>query len=382
MEVVDEYTFRVTLDSPTAYFLELTSFETLMPVHRATVEKHGLHWTQPANFVGNGPFVVSEWRPRASIIMTPNEKYWNRDFVRLTKIDAKPFDDLNTAFNEYLAGNMDWLPDVPQKRIDEVQMHPDYYAWPWLGSYFYRFNITKPPFDDRRVRLALNLAVNKESLCVDTLKSGEVAATGYVPAAVSEYVDYETLQGHEYDPVKAKALLAEAGYPGGEGFPDVELTYNTSERHKQVAEVITSMWRETLGINLKLRNMEWRVYLEKVDTMDYQTARAGWIGDYVDPNTFLDMFVTDGGNNNTGFANAEYDRLIAAAAREPDLSKRKVLLQKAEKILCVDELPIMPIFYYVKQGVLRPRLKGLQENIRALHPFQFMYMDGPPARGR
>ncbi len=381
-KVIDPLTFEVTLHSPTAYFLELTSFETLFPIHRGSFEKHGIQWTRPENFVCNGPFVLSEWRPRDAIVMVPNENYWNRNMVRLTKIVAKPFDDLNTAYNEYIAGKMDWLPDVPQKRIDEVMLDPDYYAWPWLGAYFYRFNTTKAPFDDLRVRQALNLSIDKQSLCLDTLKSGETPATVYVPRAVRDYVDYPTLEGPAYDPAKAKQLLADAGFPGGEGFPDIDLTFNTSERHKQIAEVLSSMWRENLGINVKLRNMEWKVYLEQVRSMDYQMARAGWIGDYVDPNTFLDMFVTDGGNNNTGFASAEYDALIKSASSEPDLAKRGQMLHEAEKILCLEHLPIMPIYDYVKQGVRRSRLQGLQENIRATHPFQWMYMDGPPAQGR
>jgi oligopeptide transport system substrate-binding protein len=379
MKALDDVTFEVTLGAPTPYFLDLTSFETLMPVHRATVEKHGLQWTRSENFVGNGPFTLSEWKPRDEIVMTQNEHYWNSGIVRLTKIRAKAMDDMNTAFNEYLAGSMDWLKAIPQKRIDEVQMHPDYYVWPYLGCYFFRFNITRAPFDDVRVRKAFNLAVDKQSLCVDTLKAGQIPATGYVPPGIHGYTG---VQGDDYDPAKAKQLLAEAGFPGGEGFPEVELVYNTSESHKQNCEVISSMWREVLGVNIKLRNMEWKIYLDDVDNLRYQVARAGWIGDYTDPNTFMDMFVTDGGNNNTGFANAEFDQLIRDAAIEQDPGKRAKLFQRGEQILCVEEMPILPLYFYVNQGMLRPRVKGLDENIRDLHPFQFIFMDGPPARTR
>lgn len=377
IQVVDEHTFVVTLESPTAYFLDLTSFETLMPVHRATVETHGDEWTSPGNIVTNGPFQLAAREPRIAIEMVPNEHYWNRGIVRLERIRALAMDDMNTAYNEYTQGSIDWLKAVPQKRIDEVQLNPDYYAWPYLGTYFFRYNITEPPFDDVRVRMALNLAVNKTSLCVDTLKAGQIPAQAYVPPGIH---GYENVEGLAYDPERAKELLAEAGYPNGEGFPDVELVYNTSESHKQVCEVITSMWNDTLGINAKLRNMEWQIYLETVDTMQYQVARAGWIGDYTDPNTFLDMFVTGGGNNNTGFSNAEYDAAIEAAARETDLEKRFEHFRRAEQILCVDELPILPIYYYVNQGLLRPRVRNLHGNIRDLHPFQVIYLDGPPAK--
>ena len=376
-EAVDAHTFRVTLAAPTPYFLDLTSFETLMPVHRATVEEHGIAWTQPRNFVGNGPFVVSEWKPRDEIVMTPNPHYWNAGIVRLRTIRAKALDDMNTAYNEYLAGKLDWMKAIPQKRIDEVQQHPDYYVWPYLGSYFYRFNVTRKPFDDVRVRKAFNAAVDKDSLCRNTLKAGQIPATGFVPPGIH---GYEGVTGHPYDPEGAKALLAEAGFPGGRGFPDVELLYNTSEAHQQVAEVISSMWREVLGINVKLRNMEWKVYLDDVDNLRYQIARAGWIGDYTDANTFMDMFVTDGGNNNTGWWDAQYDRHIAEAAQEQDPLARARLFAQAEEILCVDEMPILPIYYYVNQGLLRSRVKGLAENIRDLHPFQLIYIDGPAGK--
>ncbi len=378
-EATDDRTFVVTLAAPTPYFLDLTSFETLMPVHRASVEKHGSTWTRPENFVGNGPFTLAEWKPRDEIVMTPNPHYWNASIVRLTKIRAKAMDDMNTAYNEYLAGSLDWLKAIPQKRVDEVQLHPDYYVWPYLGCYFFRFNVTKEPFDDVRVRRAFNLAVNKESLCVETLKAGQIPATGYVPPGIHGYAG---IQGERYDPAKAKELLAAAGYPGGEGFPEVELVYNTSESHKQACEVISSMWREVLGVNVKLLNMEWKVYLDDVDNLRYQIARAGWIGDYTDPNTFMDMFVTGGGNNNTGWGSPEYDQLIRDAAVEQDAAARAQLFRRAEKILCVEDLPILPLYFYVNQGVLRPRVKGLAENIRDLHPFQYIYLDGPPATGK
>ncbi len=377
-KVLDPLTFEVTLAAATPYFLDLTSFETLMPVHRATVEEHGQAWTRVENFVGSGPFTVKEWKPRDEIVMVPNPHYWNGSLTRLKEIHAKALDDRNTSYNQYLAGTIDWMKFVPQKRIDEVQKHPDYYVWPYLGTYFYRFNVTKPPFDDVRVRKAFNLAVNKASLCVDTLKAGQIPATGHVPPGIH---GYDGVKGPDYDPQAAKALLAEAGFAGGEGFPDVELMYNTDEAHKQVAEVIASMWAENLGVNVKLRNMEWKVYLADQRNLDFQISRAGWIGDYTDPNTFMDMFVKGGGNNNTGWANAEHDRLIEAAAQEQDVAKRMAMFKQAETLLCIDEMPILPIYSYVNQGMLRSRVGGLEENIRDLHPFQFIFIDGPPATG-
>ena len=379
VEVVDGTTLRVRLRAPTPYFLEIVSFETLMPVHRATIEKWGAQWTHPEHFVGNGPFVLSAWKPRDAIEMTPNPHWWNHGMVRLKLIRARALDEVNTSLSEYLAGGVDWIREVPVMRVEEVQTHPDYYVSPYLGVYFFRFNVTRKPFDDVRVRKSFNLALNKQALCENTMKAGQIPATGAVPPGIHGYPEFE---GLPYDPARAKQLLAEAGYPGGADFPEVELLYNNSESHKRVCEVIGSMWREVLGVRVELRQREWQVYLEDQKNMNYQVARAGWIGDYADPNTFLDMWVTGRGNNETGWSNPKYDALIAAAARETDFEKRMKLFQDAERILCVEDLPILPIYYYVNQGMLRPRLRGWSENIRDLHPFQYMYLDGPSASGK
>jgi oligopeptide transport system substrate-binding protein len=204
-------------------------------------------------------------------------------------------------------------------------------------------------------------------------------ATGIVPPSMRGYPE---LKGLEYDPKRAKDLLAEAGFPDGKDFPEVELLFNNNESHKKVCEMITSMWREKLGVRIQLGQQEWQSYLQKQQNMDYQIARAGWIGDYADPNTFLDMFVTGRGNNETGWSNKEYDSLLDAATREQDPGKRMEMLQKAERILCVDDLPVIPIYYYVNQGFLRPRVKGFFENLRDQHPLQYMYIEGAPFQGK
>jgi len=372
----DPQTFVVKLRAPTPFFLELTAHETMMPTHRATLEKWGAEWTKPEHFVGNGPFVLAEWKPRAAVVMTPNPNWWNHGIVRLTKIVAKAVDEVDTALNEYLSGNVDWIRQVPARRVEEAQAHPDYFVAPYLGTYFFRINVKKKPFDDVRVRKAFDLAIDKKELCEKGLKAGQIPATGVVPPSMRGYPE---LKGLEYDPKKAKELLAEAGYPDGKGFPDVEILYNNNESHKRVCEMVTAMWREKLGIRVQLGQQEWQAYLQKQQNLDYQIARAGWIGDYADPNTFLDMFCKDRGNNETGWANDEYDRLLKQATTEQDPAKRMELLQKAERILCVDDLPIIPIYYYVNQGMLRPRVKGLYENLRDQHAFQYMYIEGPPA---
>jgi oligopeptide transport system substrate-binding protein len=272
--------------------------------------------------------------------------------------------------DKYLNGEIDWARSVPASRIDEAKQHPDYFVQPYLGTYFYGFNTTVPPFDNAKVRQAFTLAVNRERICRDVLKAGEIPATGYCPPGLH---GYEPVTSLRFDPLAASKLLALAGYPGGKGFPEVELLYNNSESHKMVAEAVADMWQNALGVTVKLRNKEWKVYLDDVQHLRFQVVRRGWIGDYGDPNTFLDMFVTGGGNNNTGWANSEFDARIQRAAAIADPAARMQVLREAEQML-LDEAPILPIYFYVNKGFISPTVGGWYPNIRDLHPFQYLYI--------
>lgn len=371
VEVVDDFTLRVTLERPCAYFLDLMAFETAMPVPVALIEQHGDRWVRPGTLVGNGPFKLKEWLPNQRIVMVKNEHYWDREFVKLEQIVALPLEDMDTAYKLFQQGQCDWLSDVPLGKLDEIQRLPEYYVSPYAGSYFYRFNVTKKPFDDVRVRKALSLCIDREQITRDLLRAGQIPATWFTPAMPG----YEPPKGLAFDREQARRLLAEAGYPGGKGFPQVELLYNTLESHKVIAENLVQQWRENLGITVSLRNSEWKVYLNDTQNMQYDIARAAWIADYLDPNTFLDMFVTDGGNNRTGWSNARYDALIAQAARELDPKKRMQVFQEAERILVEEELPIIPLYIYVNKGLLRETVRGWYENVRDAHPFQYIWME-------
>ena len=371
IEVVDDFTFKVTLTNPCAYFLHQAAFRTLCPVPMQLVESEGDAWSREGKLIGNGAFKLVEWRPNDKIVLVPNQYYWARKEVRLDRLIALPIEDMETAYKLYLQGDLDWMTAVPAAKVEEIKRHPDYYASPYLGTYFYRFNVTKPPFDDVRVRKAFSIALNRESITKDILKGGQIPATWFCP----ELPSYKPPQGLKESRKEAQRLLAEAGYPGGKGFPEVALLYNTNEAHKQVAEVAAQQWKENLGVTVSLRNTEWKVYLDLVDQKDYQIARAGWIGDYVDPNTFLDCFVTDGGNNNTGWSHAKYDELIRAAAAEADPKKRAAIFHEAEQILIEQELPILPIYIYVNQGMLRDTVLGWEENVLDSHPFRYISID-------
>jgi oligopeptide transport system substrate-binding protein len=277
-----------------------------------------------------------------------------------------PTDDVNTAYKQFLAGESDWIPTVPPAQLDSARRKPEYYVSPYLGTYYFRVNVTKAPVSDVRVRKALSLAVDRGALTTFVTKAGEVPWSGFVPAGLREY---EGPRGLAFDPAAAKKLLAEAGYPGGRGFPKTELLYNTSDLHRVITQAVQQMWKEYLGIQVELVNVEWKVYLARQSTLEYQISRAGWIGDYVDPNTFLDLWRTGGGNNQTGWSNPRYDTLIDQAATLVNTKERMRALHDAEKIL-LDDAPVLPLFTYVNKGMLSKKVTGWYPNILDQHPLK------------
>jgi oligopeptide transport system substrate-binding protein len=242
---------------------------------------------------------------------------------------------------------------------------------PMLTTYFYMLNTTRPPLDDRRVRHALSMAIDREEIVRVATGAGEIPAHTLVPPYLP---DYKQPPGTPHHPERARELLAEAGYPEGRGFPKLEIHYNTHEQHQAIAELMRKQWQRELGINVALRNEEWGSYLDTQQQMKYSVSRRAWGGDYLDPNTFLNMYITDGDNNKTGFSIAEYDRLIDQAAREPDETKRMQMLQQAEAIL-LDELPILPIFFYVSRNMVRPEVRGFYNNLQDDHPLRALWID-------
>jgi oligopeptide transport system substrate-binding protein len=240
-----------------------------------------------------------------------------------------------------------------------------------LTTYFYRVNVNKPPLNDVRIRRALNAAINKALICDEVLKAGQVPARSFVPPGIDGFSSELT---GDQDLEEAHRLLAEAGYPNGKGMPKVEILFNTNEDHRVIAEVIQQQWRR-LGINCELRNLEWGSFLDTLSNQKYMVSRSAWIGDYPDPNTFLDMFVTNGPNNQTGWSNAEYDRLIEAA-KHVSAEERMKLLSQAERIL-MDELPILPIYFYVTKNMVNPRVKGFTSNIQDIHPLDLLSVEPP-----
>jgi oligopeptide transport system substrate-binding protein len=377
IHVLDDFTLEVTLDNPTPFFLDLCAFATLLPVHPPTVEKYTDWSSNPAHFCGNGAFQLQQWRLFDRIRVVRNPYYWNKQAVRLNSIDIMPSARPNTAFNFYATGIADLLMDkglAPTALIDKLRTRSDFHAAPFLGNYFVRFNVKHKPFDDVRVRRALSLAIDKKMLTEKITRAGELPATSFVPPGAGQgYVPPP--QGYERNVEEAKKLLADAGFPGGAGFPRFGYLYKSdSDVDQDIAVELQNMFREVLGIRMELVRQEWTVYLETQSKLDYDICRSSWVGDYNDPNTFLDMFVTDGGNNRTGWSSARYDGLIAAAAREVDREKRFAVFREAEKLLVSEDMPICPLYYYVGIQFYDPvRLGGIEPNLLDEHPLKNIY---------
>lgn len=378
-KALDDHTLQITLNNPTPYFLSLLIHMSWFPVHMPTVRKYGdpyqrgNKWTRPGHFVGNGPFVLTKWRVNDVIEVRKSPTYWDRDRVRLNAIRYYPIESDDTEERAFRAGQLHITETVPLSKIDYYKEHyPDLLKIsPYLGTYFYRVNVTKPPLNDKRVRQALAMVINREAIVKDIMKGGQLPAYNFTPPDTAGY----TCRTHlEENVPAAKRLLAEAGYPDGKGLPPIEILYNTSEAHRTIAEAIQQMWRTKLGVDARLVNEEWKVYLVAQQTLNYQISRSAWIGDYVDPNSFLDMWLTDGGNNETGWSNPEYDRLIAQAAATINPQQRLEVFQKAEAIL-IDEMPVIPIYFYTRVCLQRPEVKGWYPTILDDHPYKFVYLE-------
>ena len=372
IRAIDDQTLVLRLNEPTPYFKQLLAFYPLYPVNRECVEKYGApNWTKSENIVTNGPYRLEFRRIRDRLRLTKNPHYWDAKNVSLETIDALAITSYTTSLNMYINGQLDWSPTMPNTIMDLLRKRADFVSAPFMAIYFYRINVKRPPLDKKLVRQALNLAINKQLICDQITAAGQEPARSFVPPQLQ---GYKGPQCGAHDVARARQLLAEAGYPNGKGFPKVQILYNTSDSHQEIAEFIQQEWKENLGIDIELRNLELATFLDTLNQGDYSVSRSGWIGDYPDPNTFLDMFVTGGANNQTNWTNSTYDGLIEAAKSESDAAKRMEILQQAEGIL-MSELPIIPIYFYVSTNLVSPRVKGFSGNIQDVHPLHILRVE-------
>lgn len=376
VKAINDHTLEVTLVEPTPYFPELVAFYTFFPVPMDLIESLGdrsVRWTRPENIISNGPYQLTEYRPQRDMMLEKNPHYWDRENVSIEKARVRIIDDTNAVVNAYRTGALHWTgTSLPVAQIASLLTHPDYTTEPLLGTYYFRVNVSDEahPLSDPKVRLALAMAIDRRSLVEETMNNLYHRADSFVPPMEGWESIAEPLR---YDPARARQLLAEAGYPNGEGFPRFEFLYNTDENHKLIAEAVQAMWIRNLGVRITLVNKEWRSYLQDVSTLNYQMARAGWIGDYNDPTTFLNLWESTNGNNNTGWADDEYDQLLANARREADPEVRIQFLQEAERIV-MERGPVIPIYYYTNNFLVSRHLEGFYPHNRDIHLLRYMRM--------
>jgi oligopeptide transport system substrate-binding protein len=379
---IDDKTLEVTLVGPTPYFLALTTFYTYMPVREDVVAKKPEGWAKdPSITVSNGPFVISEYSPSDKIVLIPNKEYWNNESTKLDKIVFEEIVDQTTALTAYENDEIDIIRDgeVPQQDIPRLQLEdPTFSIAPFLGTYYYIFNVDKEPTDNVDLRKALAYAIDRKAITEQVSKGGQLPATGFVPNGLydSEGRDFRATAGNfdisvTADIEKAKEYLAKAGYPNGEGFPKLTVIYNTNEGHKAIAEAIQEMWKKNLGIDVELVNQEWAVFQDTRHVGNFEIARAGWIGDYADPMTFLDLWTSYSGNNDAQWkwttdekkfaSNKKYDEIIEKS-KVTQGTERDALLYEAEEIL-MDEMITMPIYYYTGPLMVKEYVKGWERDI-------------------
>ena len=369
----DDSTFVVTLRDPTAYFLFLTSYYTFMPTPRHVVERHGVRWTRIENLVGNGPFLWAYWRQNDRYEFRPNPRYWDRAHVHLELSVAYTVDDLNTSTNLYKSGATDWNPSgyIPSQYLSFMSPYADYRQGRYQAIYFYSINCTRKPFDDVRVRRALNFAIDRDAITQDLLKGSRDSWGNLTP---SGYPDYVAPPPVSFDPERARAELAAAGFPGGRGFPRFTILFNTSEDHKRIAEAIQAMWKRELGVNVELENQEWGSYLQNTTVLNYDVARRSWIGDYLDPNTFLQLLRTGEGNNRSGWSDPEYDALLEQASRTLDTGRRAALMREAEARALAGSA-FLPIYHYSTTELVKPWVRGIYKTALDIHPLTHVWID-------
>lgn len=372
---LDATRFEVELVRPTPFFLDLCALPTLAVVPRRAIESGGDRWLLTPPVPASGAYQIESWRINDRIRLRRNPRYWDAARTRMEVVDLLPCNNANTALNLFTTRAADIVWDknlVPADLLDVLVGRADFHTFPVLSSYFLRFNVTRKPFDDVRVRQAFARALDRDRIVRKVTRGGEVPATALTPPIIAGYTPPE---GLPLDPVEARRLLAEAGYPEGRGFPEVQYLFDTTTRlQEQIAVELRAMWQDTLGVRVGLRKLEWKTYLAAQRALDYDLCRSSWIGDYSDPNTFLDLFLSGNGNNRTGWKSARFDALLDQANGEPDRRRRFEWLREAETLLVRDEAPIAPVFVYTGMESYDPaRIGGISGNPRAEHPVRAIF---------
>lgn len=379
VKALDEKTLEVTLKQPTPYFLDLTSFYTYYPISKKVQEANPDWALEASSYVSNGAFKLTEWKHKESLKLEKNENYYDKDKIKLDEVQFVIIDNEDTAWQMYQADELDLVYPLPQDVQGQLKEKgdPEFNNGPDLAVYYYNLNNEVKPFNNKKVRKALSMAMDRKTITEHVSQGGQQPAYSIIPPGMPDVSgDFQANTGELFKDnaaEEAKALLAEGlAEEGMDKLPEFTIVYNTSEGHKKIAEAVQEMWRKNLDVTVTLENVEFQVKLDREKAGDFQISRAGWVGDYVDPMTFIDLWVTDSTFNDANWSNAEYDKYVNIAKSSMDQKERMEAMHKAEEIL-IDEMPIMPIYFYTKPFSVKSHVKGIYTPINR-YP-QFIYAD-------
>lgn len=377
-KALDDHTLELTLDHATGYFLDVLHHQSWKPVHIPTVEKFGgldrkgSRWTRPENYVSNGPFILKEWKPNQHILVERSPTYWGAADVKLDGVKFYPIENNDTAERMFRTGQLDTTRALPLSKIDEYRTNGQDVLQidDFLAAAYFRVNVTRPQLQDVRVRRAIALALDRVGLTREIFRGTKSPAWHFTP----KMPGFTPPNTFEDNIEKAQALLAEAGFPGGKGLAPIEILYPTSDSGRIVCEALQAMIRTNLGLDVRLYNQEFKVYLETMQQQNYDIAWSAWVGDYPDPMTFLDMNVTDGGNNRTGWSNARYDQLVKDVQAVRDPEERAKVFYEMERLIG-EECPVIPLYFYTSVYLKNPEVKGWFPTLLDIHPFQDIWLE-------
>ncbi|ANF36030.1 peptide ABC transporter substrate-binding protein [Bacillus velezensis] len=368
VKAVNDKTLKVELNNPTPYFTQLTSFYTYMPVNKKIAEKHK-NWNTNAgeNYVSNGPFKMTAWKHSGSITLEKNDQYWDKDAVKLKKINMVMINNNNTELKKFQAGELDWagmpLGQLPTESLPTLKKDGSLHVEPIAGVYWYKFNTEEKPLNNVNIRKALAYAIDRSSIVKNVTQGEQIPAMAAVPPSMKGFKDNTKGYFKDNDVKSAKEFLnkglKELGVKNASDLPAIKLSFNTDDAHAKIAQAVQEMWKKNLGVKVELDNSEWNVYIDKLHSQNYQIARMGWLGDFNDPINFLELFRDkEGGNNDTGWEDPEFKKLLNQSQLETDPDKRIEELKKAEKIF-IDAMPVAPVYFYTDPWVQDKNLKNV-----------------------
>ena len=372
---IDDSTLKIELEKPVSYFASLLTHWAWSPIQKQNINSFGdfydrnNRWTRVGHIVSNGPFLLESNNIGDKVVLVKNPYYWEAAHVAIDRIEFPSGLDINTEENMFQCGLLDITDNVPSEKISKYKQEGLLKTAPTLGSSYFCFNCNRAPFDDVRVRKALSLAIDRHQIGVLRGRGEGFEAYSLVPPGTA---NYESSSLFSSNIKEARKLLSEAGFPEGKGFPKVTILYNSSTNWKMIAEAAQEMWRKNLGIEVDLHGIEWGVFVQERRSHNFDICRGGWIGDYNDATTFLDLFKSDNNNNHPGWKNSEFDKMLAQADVAGLQHSRKTFLENAEKIL-IEDMPIIPLYFDATCHLVNPNLGGWHANILDWHPLKYIY---------